>query len=297
MLLAVSGLRLSCAVPLWRNQRVVEFFDLAQSCCVVSNNRYLWHNQNNFIMKKKSFATPLIALLIKWSGIGITDGRNKIGGTVLSKSRQGATARNKVSPINRRTSAQSFIRAGFAAFSQQFRTLGASVINAWNAYAATGVSITNIFGDSVRMSGINLFIRLNQNLRLAQQTAITNPPVTVEPPDVIELIQPNGVVSTTTLVSKVTFQGATTTVPANQTLMVYATPKLSKGVRFVKSQLRFFKAQAAGTDTGTSNLWDDYTALYGAPAEGDNIVFAVQLMANLSGVTGTPQQIAAPIEA
>ncbi len=238
-----------------------------------------------------------IALLIKWSGIAVTDGRGKVGGTVLSKSRGGATARNKVSPSQPRTPNQSAIRATFAGFSQQFRTLGESVINAWNSLANSGLTVTNIFGDVVRLSGINLFVRLNQNLNLAGVGAITNPPSLSDSAGIVASFAPNSDVSSTELFAKSEFVGGGSTVPANNKLMVFATPKLSPGITNATSKLRFLTTIAAAADTDTTNIWSDYTAKFGAPAVGDNIILAVQCVQTSSGFTGVPQTRKVTIQA
>lgn len=247
-------------------------------------------------MKTKNFF-PIVALLVKWSGIAITDGRGKIGGTVLSKSKAGATARNKVTPINRRTSAQSTIRAIFTSFSQMFRTLTDAQITAWNAASASGFTTTNIFGDTIKKSGSMLFTSLNVNLTLAGGTAISDPPNKNDSPSGVLALDPTSDVSSSNIFMNASFIGDTDVVPADNTMVVYATPKLSNGVSFVRSQLRILKSIPASTDTGTENLWADYTTKYGSPAVNDNIVFAVQVINTISGIAGTPIQTRVVISA
>lgn len=247
-------------------------------------------------MKTKNFF-PFILMLVKWSGIAITDGRGKVGGSVLSKSKAGATVRNKVTPINRRTSAQSTIRAIFTSFSQAFRTLTDSQITAWNAAAAAGFTTTNIFGDTIKKSGSMLYTSLNVNLSIAGGASISDPPSPSDTPAGLFALDPQSDVSSTNLFLNADFGAGVDVVPADNSLMVYATPKMSNGVTFVKSQLRVLTVLSASTDTGSSNLWSDYTAKYGAPAVGDNIVFAVQCINTVSGIGGTPIQTRATIQA
>lgn len=247
-------------------------------------------NQNQICpMKTKNFF-PFILMLVKWSGIAITDGRGKVGGSVLSKSKAGATVRNKVTPINRRTGAQSAVRAVFTSFSQLFRTLTDSQITAWNVAAAAGFTTTNIFGDTIKKSGSMLYNSLNVNLVIAGGTAISNPPDSADTPAGIMAISPTATAGTGPVNVNVSFVGGAVVVPAENTLVVYATPAMSNGVRFVKSQLRILTTLPAATNTSTSNLYSAYTAKYGSPLAGQNIVLAVQTINSVSGIAGTPIQ-------
>lgn len=244
---------------------------------------------------KKSKLGVVIALLVKWSGIAVTDGRGKVGGSVLSKSRSGATVRNKVTSVNRKSSGQSYARALLTAFTQNWRVLTQSQRNEWIAAANNGYTTTNIFGDVVKKSGINLYIALNIILQIIEEAAITSPPSPDAVPAPLYGSAVAADVSATELFLDLNFGGGTPTViPADTAVIVYATPKLSPGVSFVRSQLRLLTYLPSTTDTATQNLWSAYTAKYGAPAVGDNIVFAVQAVSNVGGVAGTPIQ--APIE-
>lgn len=241
-------------------------------------------------MKTSKFFSPIVLLLVKWSGIGLTDGRGKVGGTVLSKSRSGATARNKVTPINRRTSRQSAIRAVFASFSQQFRTLTTAQITAWNNAAQNGFSLRNIFGDTVQMSGLNLFVRLNTNIDLVSGTAITNPPSASATPVGIVAVDPQMDFSSSSLLATCNFIGGGVSTNANNAVLVYGTPPLSPGQQFVKSKLRLFTVIPPTTDTSATNLYSDYVDRFGAFATGDQIVLAVQNISLVSGISSTPVQ-------
>ena len=240
----------------------------------------------------------IIGLLVKWSGIAMTDGRGKVGGSVVSKSRAGATVRNKVTPSNPRTAAQSFIRSLFTSFVQNFRNLTSSQINAWNAAANNGFTTTNIFGDTVKKSGINLYAQLNVNLSIVGAAAIDDAPSNPEPPAPIYRVDYQADVSSTQLFLNLDFSGTgDTIVPDGSSIAVYATPKLSNGVRFVRSQLRLLGVIEATEDTATFNLWSTYAAKYGALAVGDNVVLAVQAISAVSGQSGTPLQDVVTIQA
>jgi hypothetical protein len=237
--------------------------------------------------KHKNFPLPFIALLIKWSGLAVTDGRNKIGGTVFGTGKGGAFARNKVTPINRRSAKQSLVRSIFAAFSQQFRTLTAAQIAAWNTLAGE-VTYHNIFGDAKTLSGKALFIRINANLTLASQATVTNAPAIV-PAATCLGTDPNASVAGTNMYVNAIFPGLSSVVPAGSTMLVSATKSLSKGVSSVgKSQYRDIANIPAAGDTTTANMWADYVAKFGAPAVGANVWLQVRMVNNTTGFSGTP---------
>lgn len=235
---------------------------------------------------------PIIALLIKWSGIAVTDGRNKIGGTVFATGRGGAFARNKVTPVNRRSAGQSQVRGWFGGFSQAWRSLTAGQHTAWNALAEL-VTYNNIFGDAKKYSGKALFQRLNINLSKVEATTITDAPTLSDSPTAIVSFAPLSDVSATSLVLKVLFMDGGYVVPTGNKLYVRATPKLSKGVTSAPaSAFRFLSIQDEAADTGVSIGAATYSAIFGsAPAVGDTIFLEVSSINSVSGFT-TPVAVA-----
>lgn len=240
-------------------------------------------------MKSKKFS-PVVLLLVKWSGIALTDGRGKVGGSVLSKSRAGATVRNKVTGVNRKSPAQSLRRAVFGSLSQMWRTLTQVQRNAWIALANTAFTSTNIFGDVVRKTGNALFIALNANLNLVEVAPISNAPSSSDVGAGVFELNCASDVSASTIYLNCKFEAGAEDVPADNCLAYYATPKLSPGVQFVGSQLRFIGFLGEGDDTTAVNVYGLYVSSYGPPAVGDNIVFAVHCINKLSGAASVPVQ-------
>jgi hypothetical protein len=108
-------------------------------------------------MKRKGMA------LIKLGG-GVADIRGSIGGTVFSKNRYGSYTRNRTIPVNPGTTAQTKIRAAMGQIRNAwFNTLTQAQRNAWAVYASN-VSVTNRLGESITLTGWNMFSRTNSNL-------------------------------------------------------------------------------------------------------------------------------------
>ena len=210
----------------------------------------------------------------------VVDGRGKIGGHVASKNRGGAYLRTKVTPVNPQTSFQATVRDRITTYSQGWRTLTAAQRAAWNG-AVTSWQKTDIFGDLKTPSGQNLYIRLNNNLLQAGQSAITSPPL------------PNSVVGPVTLAltaaagtPAVSLVFTASPVAAATTFVVRMTPQVSAGKSFVKSLYRNLTTVAAA-GTSPVDLLSAYNARFGTLVAGQKIFVEVFAVSNTTGVRTT----------
>ena len=94
-------------------------------------------------------------------GGGIADMRGSIGGTVFSRTRFGATARNRTTPVDPGTSFQMEVRAIMGQVRDAFyNTLTAAQRTAWTQYA-NNVSMSNRLGEPVNLTNFNHYVRTN----------------------------------------------------------------------------------------------------------------------------------------
>lgn len=200
---------------------------------------------------------------VKW-GAFIVDGRNKVGGHVASKNRSGAYIRTKVTPANPQSSAQLLVRQRFTTNSQAWRGLTTTQRDAWAA-AVTNFLSTDIFGDTVTPSGFNLYIQLNNNLLTVGQPVIVDPPLP-------ESVQGFTAFDLTADTSGAGFDIAfAPAIAANVQVILWATPPLSPGKNFVKSQYRLISI-LDDTDLTPHDAQAAYIAKYGAlPAIGTKV--------------------------
>ena len=213
-------------------------------------------------------------------GAIVTDIRGKLGGHVFSKNRGGAYMRTKVTPVNPASARQTFVRSIFAAISSLWSALTdaqrGSFAGLVEAYAKT-----DIFGDIKIPSGKALHQRLNQNLGVSGQAYITTclAPIAVTAPGMekVEFAVVAGTLNMSHTGSLVGYK-----------VLVYATPKLSAGTKFVKNKLRILEVRA-GDAPGTHDISADYEAKYGALVAGDNIYFAFKTV-NAQGQS-SPMQV------
>jgi len=213
-------------------------------------------------------------------GMMMTDASGKLGGQVFSKNRGGSYVRTKVTPINPQSVAQSAIRSIFASISQGWSALTDAQRQSWNA-AVDSYGKTDVFGDIRNPSGKNLFQRLNQNLAISNQTGL----VVVGLPDAIPLANP----STALLDSANNEIGIQTSGDVTGSMVVvWATPPLSAGTRFVRNRLRQI-AVITGGDEIEYLVSDEYINKFGAFTNTDNIYFGMKVI-NSNG-QASPLQI------
>lgn len=109
-------------------------------------------------------------------GGGVTEIRGSIGGTVFSRNRYGAIARARTVPVDPGTANQMAVRAlmgqARAAF---FDTLTAVQRAAWDVYA-DNVAWTNRLGQTVHLTGYNMYCRTNICLLNAGMDAVADAP-------------------------------------------------------------------------------------------------------------------------
>jgi hypothetical protein len=216
-------------------------------------------------------------------GALVVDGRNKIGGHVASKNRAGAYLRTKVTPTNPGTTYQVIVRNRLAGLSSAWRALTGDERTAWNA-AVADFAKTDIFGDLRHPSGFNLHQMLNNNLLKINQNVITTPPL----PQAVEAFSSLSIAAAFAVPSLVlTFAPAIT---ANFFVYISATPGISPGISFVKSEYRRITFVDVG-GVSPLDVKDAYVSKFGAiPAVGTKIFVRMVQIHKTTGQEGLPIQ-------
>ncbi len=186
----------------------------------------------------------------------VVAGSGKIGGHVASRNRGGAYIRTKVTPVNPNTAAQTLVRARLAARSQEWRDLTAAQRSSWNSVVGD-YARTDVFGDLKNPSGFNLYQRLNNNLVNIGESVLSSPPI---PQDVANFTSVSLAVLTGTPAVNITFAPA---IAATEKVKLFATPPLSPGVSFVKSEFRQIDV-LTNADTSVHDAVAEYNAVFGS---------------------------------
>lgn len=209
-------------------------------------------------------------------GMMMTDARGKLGGQVFSKNRAGAYVRTKVTPANPRTSTQMLSRSILGLLSASWSGLTEAQRRAWNN-AVNDWQKTDVFGDSRKPTGKNLFTGLNKELLQSGQSQLNLPPEKVIMPELAELVPVIDLASDTLSLG-------ITTVPTDFVLQVSATPQMTAGTSFIDDKLRVIAYAPAGAVV-PANLFTAYIDKFGYPEAGANVHVAVKLVAE-TGQTG-----------
>lgn len=194
-----------------------------------------------------------------------TDARGKLAGIVYSKNAAGAYVRQKVSPTQSLTARRGLVRSRLGGLAQYFSgSLTATQVAAWNSFAKNN-PVTDVFGRTMTLSGIQTFCRLNASLMNVGGTQIDDPPANLS---VVALLT----ITVTVAAGTPAFSVAYTATPAeaDTCVNIFATQQLPVGRTFTKPYLRWIFASAAAA-ASPANVLSAYTAKFGTLVAGSKI--------------------------
>jgi len=220
-------------------------------------------------------------------GAIVSEISGKLGGHVFSKNRGGAYMRTKTTPLNPQTAYQAAVRGIFASISAGWSDLTEAQRTSWRDKVSV-FSRTDVFGDLRNPSGKALYQRLNQNLSLTGQSLLTVAPDPSEVP-FSDIQSATGAALVPAL--SIDFNGDLT----GTELLVFATPALSQGTKFVKNKLRNI-GTIAGDNTGNVDILSMYTGRFGALVAGANIYVGLKVV-NTNGQASPLETVKAVISA
>jgi hypothetical protein len=215
-------------------------------------------------------------------GAVVSEIRNKIAATVFTKNAAGAAIRNRVTPVNRRSTNQSNRRQRLASLASSWRGLTDAQRASWNAASASFPTQDNL-GQTIFLTGEQLYIRCNANLLLIGQAQITSAPTPTS-----FAVLALGAISFDASSGTATVAFTPTPVPAGYTLVIRATAPVSAGKSFVsQSEFKFIQVVAAA-GASPANIAAAYIALFGAitGATGQRVFIELFLVQDSSGLAG-----------
>lgn len=119
--------------------------------------------------------------LIKYGG-GVVQMSGSIAGNVHARNRFGNYMRARTKPVNPSSARQVAIRAFVTHFAEEWReTLTAVQRTAWETYAAA-VAWNNKLGETVHLTGFNMYVRSNIVIADIGGTAVSDGPVNLNLP-------------------------------------------------------------------------------------------------------------------
>lgn len=224
----------------------------------------------------------------------VMDARGKVGGGMYSKNRSGAYIKRKVTPTNPNTGPQTVVRTHFTDLTKAWGgTLTPANRTNWNNFAALWPR-TDVFGNSVKISGQNMYISLNQRALQIGSAIIADPPA--------DLTVASIPVDSTSLVVASTpgsmiFNQTALKPAASSAFYVFATPALPPGrspklsdYRYIGSPTPATTGFPAGVDVST--FWEDVFGTIVAGAKYgvrvgtiDNITFGVNIAVEMVAIS------------
>jgi hypothetical protein len=205
-------------------------------------------------------------------GGGIQDLRGSIAGQVHSRNTYGNYIRQKVSPVQPRTARQLEVRELFTTLSRRFSNiLSDEQQEAWRQ-AATSTPVRDVFGDSIALTGINLYTRLNSLRVLAGLDPLDWPP----PAEEVEALE-DFTANWAPAAWQLSADFSPSPVPTGRYLFIWATEPLNPGVAFVNHKLRLLAVLPPDTESPVA-LNTAYTERYGGIIAGKAIYLAAELV-------------------
>jgi len=204
-----------------------------------------------------------------------------VAGTTHSHNRAGQYTRNRRSPVQPRTARQTTIRAQFGSNSSAWAALSSSLQAAWVAFA-NSFPITDALGQTIKLTGHQMFVAIATNQLNAGITLNTTPPLS------------NAVFGP----APVTFTFSHTTGgslafsvggSSDKLLVAYSRP-MSAGRSFNRTFTQ--QSAAAGNTSPITITAAVYAAAFGTPSVGQKI-FARVTPINQYGFGGAPVFVAA----
>jgi hypothetical protein len=213
-------------------------------------------------------------------GALIVDMRNKLGGHVLSKNKGGSFIRRKVSPIQPRTGPQLLIRGILSSISRAWGgTLDDTKRQAWTDFAAAH-PVTDVFGQSVKLTGAQMFQKLNAVIIFLGGVLIDTPPASLDVGAITDFDpMPAETGPAFTLDSVLP-----ATIDADEKYVVWATPQNVPGRNALDSQYAFVQAFDTLT-AGDLDIETAYIAKYGALEAGKKIGVGIRVQNMVTGAS------------
>lgn len=201
--------------------------------------------------------------------------------TTFARNRGKAYFRNRVVPINRRSVGQGNKRQLLAALAAQWRGLSQAQRNGWDN-ASQDFPIQDSLGQTITLTGEQLYVRFNANLNQVGVAPISDAPA----PVAFAILALGATVASDDNVITQAF--TPTPVPTGFALVIRATGPRSPGISFVsQSAFRFIQFVAAA-GTSPANIATAYQAIFGSLAGkvGQKIFVEAFLVSTSTGQAG-----------
>ena len=203
-------------------------------------------------------------------------------GVTSSHNRAGQYIRNRRTPTNAPTARRTFIRSAFGSQAAGYAALTSVQQAAWISAAASH-PVTDSLGQSITLTGQQLFVSVNTALLNASAATVTAPPSTFA----VFSVAGSSLSFSLATGLDVTL---TTTGAAGDFILIAPSRPMSAGRNFNKTFTQM--DVEAGNAASASITTADYSAQFGAPVVGQKVFVRVTPVSS-KGVTGVPLVLSA----
>lgn len=211
----------------------------------------------------------------------VGDARNAVGGVVFTKSRAGAVVRRKVSPVQPRSDDQNEVRASFTTFSKIWATTLTDLQRAGWISLADANPTTDVFGNSIILTGLQMYQSLNRALSTLGVARIDNAPVNLSAgfPGALTITAVHDPGGSLTLLPSI-FNAGT------DGWVAFGAAAVNQGRKFIGTRLRVLDSDTAVL-AAPIDLYAEYTAKFGALRAGQRVSLGLMYVNKTTGAQGT----------
>lgn len=202
----------------------------------------------------------------------------KLGNGVFQRSRAGLTLRERVVPINPKSSSQVGVRGNLTSLSKAWAGLTDSQRGQWDTAAASSEwTQKNVFGENFQLSGEQLYLKLNLVIDFIGESRISVPP-TKATFDSLTL----GTITAAAGTPALTI-GYTGALSSDFQFMISASAQVSQGIMSTKSVS--FRNITNTTGTTPIDVLSAYNTKFGTLVAGRKIFVRLEVASDLTGET------------
>lgn len=220
-----------------------------------------------------------------FSGIGVTEARNKLGGGVFSRNRGGSFIREYSSPVVNPNDFGLQMRASFGDACATWQLMPPFVQDSWNQFASAQASLPSNLGRK-KLSGFNWFVKQNIAIILYGGTPTFMPVVPSTPAGAASF---SAITCTPAAIElKATSADGSTVLPSDVTALVGASLPVSPGITNLRHRINLLYQILPGDDFSSVNITTEYLDMYGSIPSGLRIFFKIVPVNIVCGMRGMP---------
>lgn len=217
---------------------------------------------------------------IQFSGIGVVDGRGKLGNSVFFRNRYGAAVREYVIPTNTITDARTAQRSMYSDLCALWKSLDPWMIQEWNAYALN-FKRTTTMGHKYYSLGFLQFMRDNFNRANIALSPLLVPTARADF-DKLASIAPFASSSTSWLLYG-SLIGNGAFVPIDTSIAIFATGERPLSNFAATNRFRNIAYIAPISDCSSFDFFYQWESIYGTPVGNSRVFIRAKTISNITG--------------